>query len=482
MITLENYFEKKDLIDWSKVSDVTKEGIADIELLIETAIDVPETLEVEEVQAEISLFLAEINKALKKKITKRKSRAASVAKPKKTEKKSVPKRVSTKSQIDNTTYFKRLIPYNQKQALIEINSHKHDSIIERVEKELASIPKTQQRDNIQKSTVYAHYFHGATDWYITDIAEDRNMLFGYVILNGDTQNAEAGYISIEELTQARGHEFTEEYGVTELDFFFEKDILENILYKQYPNYYSNPKQSRQVAKATSKKTSTKTVKKVVDVTMVNRYSTQYRLIRRFYNLVRLHQTTSFRKIQLLYLAFQKAAIDRSVRKTDAEADLFTKINTKVVSLFDTVNPTKSDADIEFTDKKLFRQIEEYVKGQKINYAVTLLKSYISLQGLKPDTQKVERLIKRIDNATSKGKIKKTNRLYKQLIDAKSALENYLEKPTVKIEPEQIGLSLPARSLCTNRVKCTGLRKDGKLYKGYRFINGGAVIRVKKKAV
>jgi hypothetical protein len=105
-----------------------------------------------------------------------------------------------------------------------------------------------------------------------------------------------------------------------------------------------------------------------------------------------------------------------------------------------------------------------------------------MQGLKPDTEKVQRLLKRMENAIHKKKVTKSNRLYTELIDAKTALETYLNKPTKKITPEQIGLSLPAKSLCVNRVKCEGLRKDGKLHKGYRFLKGGSVIRSKKKAV
>ena len=73
MITILNYFEKKTGIDWSKVSDTTKNSLEDIELLMQTAIDVPESLEVEEIKTEIETFLAEVNKHLKKTAVKKKS-------------------------------------------------------------------------------------------------------------------------------------------------------------------------------------------------------------------------------------------------------------------------------------------------------------------------------------------------------------------------------------------------------------------------
>ena len=494
MITIQNYFQQKEHIDWSKISEQTKKDLSDIEELIETAIEAPESLAIEEIRLTIDEFLEEINRSLKKKRSVKKASAEkSSVKTKKTNTKRRSKkisieenektRLSTALQIKNTTYFKKLVPYNQQWVLTESNSEEYDDVITRVEKELASIPKEPQGESIQKSTVYAHYMHGATDWYITDMVEDRDSLFGYIILNGDLQNAEAGYFSIEELTKKRDHRFTAKYGVTELDFHFKKDRLENILHKKYPHYYPNPKQesTTKTNKPKSKKTTTK-IKKTVDVKTVDHYSVEYRLIRRFYNLIRLQKAATFRKIQLLYLAFQKAALERTVRKMNANADLFTKVNEKVVALFDIVNPTKGDAEIEFTDKKLFSEIETFVKEQKVNYAITLLKSYMRMQGYAPERIKVERLLKRIQYAFEKDKVTTKNRLYKQLKAAQRSLNDYLENAEEKLAPKLIGLSLPARSLCTNRIKCVGLRKDGKLNKGYRFLEGGSVIASKKKAV
>lgn len=34
--------------------------------------------------------------------------------------------------------------------------------------------------------------------------------------------------------------------------------------------------------------------------------------------------------------------------------------------------------------------------------------------------------------------------------------------------------------CDNRTKCTGLKKDGTLKKGYRFVKGGKIVKSKSK--
>lgn len=220
----------------------------------------------------------------------------------------------------------------------------------------------------------------------------------------------------------------------------------------------------------------------INTKKVDHFSLEYRLIRRFYHLIKRNDTVSFRTIQLLYIAFQKAALDRSVRKSNKDADLFTKVNKKVMALFDMVNPNKNDARIHFTSVKLLEEMESYVTEKKMNYAITLLKSFIRMQGYKPDIQKAENLLKRINSALEKGHIDKRNRLYDEISKAKTALESYIAQPQEKIAPELIGLSASASNTCDNRVKCTGLLKSGKLKKGYKYVKGGKIEKVSKKKV
>ncbi len=65
------------------------------------------------------------------------------------------------------------------------------------------MPTTYQTEKVPKDQkiVRMHYFTPSSDWYIIekDKELEQDQAFGYVILNGDTENAELGYISIEEL-------------------------------------------------------------------------------------------------------------------------------------------------------------------------------------------------------------------------------------------------------------------------------------------
>lgn len=53
------------------------------------------------------------------------------------------------------------------------------------------------------ATAHLHYFLGGSDWYITerDVCDQHVQAFGFAILNGDLDNAELGYVSLEEIIQ-----------------------------------------------------------------------------------------------------------------------------------------------------------------------------------------------------------------------------------------------------------------------------------------
>ena len=56
---------------------------------------------------------------------------------------------------------------------------------------------------MMQAVVHLHYFLGGSDWYITekDVDGGVQQAFGYVVLNGDEDSSELGYLSIEEITR-----------------------------------------------------------------------------------------------------------------------------------------------------------------------------------------------------------------------------------------------------------------------------------------
>jgi hypothetical protein len=229
------------------------------------------------------------------------------------------------------------------------------------------------------------------------------------------------------------------------------------------------------------KTPTKAkVAKVIDKKFVDNFSTEFQLIRRFWNIIKDGTIEiPFRKTQLLFMAFNKAAIERKVRKTSEVADIFNQCNEKMRILFEEfAKPTQAPIKVtEFSDQKLFKEIEDYVTDVAINPAVSVLKRFIAIQNTTPEVKKAEALKKSLEKVLAADS---NNRLSNELKDAIKWINDYIKKPSTPVETEVYGLSVP--NVCDNRVKCTGLSKTGKLLKGYKFQEGtNKVIKVRKKA-
>jgi hypothetical protein len=61
-------------------------------------------------------------------------------------------------------------------------------------------PLLAQDGKGQRATVYAHYFIGNCDWFVTEYDPTEDRAFGWACL-GDRQNAELGYMSIAEMEE-----------------------------------------------------------------------------------------------------------------------------------------------------------------------------------------------------------------------------------------------------------------------------------------
>lgn len=109
--------------------------------------------------------------------------------------------------------LKHFIPAEQGRALRQIcrteeGRQEMSEPLTRLLATIAVMPKTYEQENLgEEAVVHLHYFTGGCDWWITekDIdtdGEGQVQAFGYADL-GDPQNAELGYISIDELCQQR---------------------------------------------------------------------------------------------------------------------------------------------------------------------------------------------------------------------------------------------------------------------------------------
>ncbi len=64
------------------------------------------------------------------------------------------------------------------------------------------LPKLYDTEHIhaEDKTIAMHFYFGECHWYIVEF-DGEDLMFGFVILNGDHLNAEWGYISLNELCE-----------------------------------------------------------------------------------------------------------------------------------------------------------------------------------------------------------------------------------------------------------------------------------------
>ncbi len=474
MITIQNYNDKKSNINWKDLPEaVTKNRKA-----VEEMFDLYG--EDEDIDKMINTFLGKVNEGYKQATATGKTKSAAKTKP--TPKKKLPvervqggwnypeKNETIADVVKGSKLFKLYAPKPQ-QAIV-LQSDEHIDTIKKLEKDLAAIPTKEQGGKIMDQKIYAHYFYGGSDWYVMDRSRGDREPFGYAILNGDLQMAEAGYLPLAEFQTSKK---------VELDFFFNQgQTLKSVLKKQYPSEFAEEVKKIAPKKAAPAK---KSVKKAVNVTTVDSYSEEFKLLRRFLNATK-KENLSFRQVHLLWMAFNKAAVSRKVRKSSDKADEFTEAQKGIEKIFGQVEfserAKKNGVKLNIENEKLIKNLQKYISSTKINYAVTLLRSFIGFQGTQPGIDKANRLLKKINNAFAKDRIDKTNRLYDELMRAKEELRDYIKTPANDVEVDMIGLSAP-RDLCTNRIKCEGLNSKGQLNDGYRFLKGGAVVKTKKKS-
>ena len=69
---------------------------------------------------------------------------------------------------------------------------------------LSRMPGLYETEGItpQQKLIHLHFFIGGCDWYAVEF-DGEDIFFGFVILNGDTRNAEWGYFSFSELKSLR---------------------------------------------------------------------------------------------------------------------------------------------------------------------------------------------------------------------------------------------------------------------------------------
>ncbi len=76
--------------------------------------------------------------------------------------------------------------------------------------ELQKLPSLYSTEHVPvaQKLIHMHFFLGGCDWYMAEYSTADRLFFGYAILNGDLDNSEWGYSSLDEMrsVNVRGFE------------------------------------------------------------------------------------------------------------------------------------------------------------------------------------------------------------------------------------------------------------------------------------
>lgn len=190
---------------------------------------------------------------------------------------------------------------------------------------------------------------------------------------------------------------------------------------------SGTKKTIKKASDKNKTATSKTKRKPHEVPLV---PLEVKIMKRYLNF---HgEKVTERQVSLLYKVIQKAATEKTIRKTSKYADEIKKIGNDLVRTYKEMNGTCKFEVPESTYEKLKLIVDSY----GVTPAISLIKRFINLYG-NITIDKAKRLLTSIKNAKKNGKVNKSEKAYDRINQVQKHLENYLESDKLLVTNIQL---------------------------------------------
>ncbi|MCU4176463.1 hypothetical protein [Carboxylicivirga sp. N1Y90] len=184
----------------------------------------------------------------------------------------------------------------------------------------------------------------------------------------------------------------------------------------------------------SKKTSTKKTaaskqaqRKPIEVDLM---PLEIKVIKRYLNFH--NKRVSERQVSLLYKVIQKAATEKTIRKTSKYAAEIKSIGNDLIKTYKEMNGTcKFDVP-----NSLYSKLKDIVDDYGVTPAVALIKRFINLYG-NITKAKAQRLLTTVTNSLKNGKVKKSEKEFEQVKNVQKHLHAYLESDKLLVTNVQL---------------------------------------------
>ncbi len=196
---------------------------------------------------------------------------------------------------------------------------------------------------------------------------------------------------------------------------------------------NNTKKQSPVKNKTAQKTTTKnnTAKQAKRKAIeVNLMPLEIKIIKRYINFHGKKITE--RQVSLLYKVIQKAATEKTIRKTSKYADEIEKIGNDLAKTYKEMNKTCTFQ----VPESMYSKLKDIVDDYGVTPAIALIKRFINLYG-NITNEKAQRLLTSIKNAKKNGKVSTSDKAYNKVNQVQKHLEDYLESDKLLVTKIQL---------------------------------------------
>ncbi|MCW3788519.1 hypothetical protein [Plebeiibacterium sediminum] len=157
---------------------------------------------------------------------------------------------------------------------------------------------------------------------------------------------------------------------------------------------------------------------------------EIKVIRRYLNFH--NKKVTERQVSLLYKVIQKAATEKTIRKTSKYASEIKSISNDLIKTYKDMNGT---CKFEVPDS-LYTKLKKIVDDYGVTPAVALIKRFINLYG-NITKAKAQRLLTTVTNSLKNGKVNKSDKEFEQVKNVQKHLHDYLESDKLLVTNVQL---------------------------------------------
>ncbi|MBS2101307.1 hypothetical protein [Carboxylicivirga linearis] len=157
---------------------------------------------------------------------------------------------------------------------------------------------------------------------------------------------------------------------------------------------------------------------------------EIKVIRRYLNFH--YKKVTERQVSLLYKVIQKAATEKTIRKTSKYASEIKSISNDLIKTYKDMNGT---CKFEVPDS-LYTKLKKIVDDYGVTPAVALIKRFINLYG-NITKAKAQRLLTTVTNSLKNGKVDKSDKEFEQVKNVQKHLHDYLESDKLLVTNVQL---------------------------------------------